>query len=176
MFLSFLVRGLLSRWAQSNRRGSFRPRLECLEDRRLLTAGVLDPTFGSGGIVTPSLAGTNAVLIQSNNDIVLAGYTTSANGTFTSAVRYTPSGTLDTTFGSGGTEVSNVAGGEGAAALYPAVAPQLTMISSRPSATKSFVSPPTAALTRHSARTAWRRCLGPATLAASLFRPTVTSS
>ena len=35
---------------------SFRPRLEALEDRCLLSAGALDPTFGSGaGYVTTSL-------------------------------------------------------------------------------------------------------------------------
>src|SRR5437588_12355981 len=32
-----------------------RPRLEVLEDRRLLSGGVLDPTFGSGGLITTTL-------------------------------------------------------------------------------------------------------------------------
>ena len=50
----------------------------------LPSAGVLDPTFGSGGIIAPSLT-ANAVLVQANNDIVLAGYTTTAKGTFISA-------------------------------------------------------------------------------------------
>jgi len=37
-------------------RSTFRPRLETLEDRYLLSAGALDPTFGSGGTVTTSFA------------------------------------------------------------------------------------------------------------------------
>jgi hypothetical protein len=35
----------------------FRPRIEPLEDRCLLSGGVLDPTFGSGGLVTTTVGG-----------------------------------------------------------------------------------------------------------------------
>ena len=35
-------------------RHQLRPRLDALEDRSLLTAGALDPTFGNGGIVLTS--------------------------------------------------------------------------------------------------------------------------
>ena len=59
-----------------------RPRLEALEDRCLLSGGVLDPTFGTGGVVS-NVVGTGgdaeAVAIYSNpgtaNDgkIVVAG-------------------------------------------------------------------------------------------------------
>lgn len=38
----------------------FRPRLEALEDRQMLSGGALDPTFGTGGRVTTS-AGVNIV-------------------------------------------------------------------------------------------------------------------
>src|SRR6476619_679778 len=49
-------------WSEGNRRcpaGSsargFRPRLEGLEHRCMLSGGVLDPTFGSGGLVTTTV-------------------------------------------------------------------------------------------------------------------------
>ena len=115
------------------------------------------------------------MLIQSNNDIVLAGYTATANGTFTSpaatprAARWTPPSATAATR-------SRIRRREGAAALYPAVARRLPVISSRPWATKWSASPPTAALTLPSARTGWRRCPGPARSAASLFSPTARSS
>lgn len=68
------------------------------------TAGSLDPTFGTGGIVLTNLgldAGgspiqavpSDAVLLA-NGDLVVAGYF--------GLVRYLPNGRLDTTFGSGG--------------------------------------------------------------------------
>ena len=50
--------------------------------------------------------------------IVLAGSTTGTGGTVMSLARYNADGSLDATFGSGGTEVSTIAGG-GVAALYP---------------------------------------------------------
>src|SRR5947209_9542949 len=43
------------RAAKSRPAARSRPRLEVLEDRRLLSGGVLDPTFGSGGLVTTTL-------------------------------------------------------------------------------------------------------------------------
>jgi uncharacterized delta-60 repeat protein len=85
-----------------------------LEDRCLLSAGALDPTFGSGGIVTTALSNGNdtayGVLLQPNGDIISYGdaqtvrtakRSSSINDNFGLA-RYTPAGTLDTTFGSGG--------------------------------------------------------------------------
>jgi uncharacterized delta-60 repeat protein len=60
-------------------------------------AGSLDPTFGRGGEVVTSL-GTNQVatdaILQPNGDIVVS--------VGIGAVRYLPSGSLDSTFGSGG--------------------------------------------------------------------------
>jgi uncharacterized delta-60 repeat protein len=96
---------------------SRRPGLEILEDRCLLSAGVLDPTFGSGGIVTTAFpagrkstpsAVAYAVAVQSDSKIVLAGYATSASssGFGFGVARYTPSGTLDSSFGSGGRVVT----------------------------------------------------------------------
>src|SRR5262245_60134797 len=80
--------------------------LELLEDRCLLSAGDLDPTFGSGGIVTTAFgsAAARAVTIYANagtaNDgkIVAAG---DANSDF-AAARYLPNGSLDSSFGSQG--------------------------------------------------------------------------
>jgi uncharacterized delta-60 repeat protein len=67
-------------------------------------AGVLDPSFGSGGIATaPSFfyweqAEARAVAMQPDGKIVVGG---AAAGQFVLA-RFTPTGTLDATFGSGG--------------------------------------------------------------------------
>jgi len=70
---------------------------------RFNTDGSLDATFGSDGVATTAIGLTSqalAVALQSNGDIVAGGW---GNRTteFTLA-RYTPSGALDPTFGSGG--------------------------------------------------------------------------
>src|SRR2546428_7396348 len=97
---------------------AYRPRLEPLEDRCLLNAGALDPTFGNGaGYVTTALSsgGDSAtrVLLQPSGNIVAAGATTVSVTTTTKkvtttttvptfgAVTYNPDGSLDTAFGSG---------------------------------------------------------------------------
>jgi uncharacterized delta-60 repeat protein len=93
-----------------------------MEDRCLLSAGALDTTFGGTGMVTTSLSrGTNvadAVLIQPwDGKIVAAG---GSNGNL-SLTRYTTNGSLDSTFGRGGIEVSKIGSNFiwFAAALYP---------------------------------------------------------
>jgi uncharacterized delta-60 repeat protein len=70
--------------------------------------GSIDTTFGTRGLVTvPSGFAISTVLIQpSNGDIVVGGHT---NNGF-ALVRYTPNGTLDSTFGSGGEVITSVAG------------------------------------------------------------------
>src|SRR5262245_14489373 len=80
--------------------------LEPLEDRTTpSTGGLLDPTFGSGGVVTTSFSTgsdqASDVLAQPDGKIVAAGRTPSG-GTDFLVVRYNANGTLDTTFGSGG--------------------------------------------------------------------------
>ncbi len=96
-----------------------RPMAEDLEGRTLLSVG-LDPTWGMGGesslIVpqnSPSVnfsASINTLALQ-NGQVVEAGTLTSTaipSGTSTTNIivsRLTTSGTLDTTFGSGGTEL-----------------------------------------------------------------------
>jgi uncharacterized delta-60 repeat protein len=92
-----------------------RPSLEQLEDRCLLNAGALDPTFGnSAGYVTTALSSGNdqgqRVLLEPSGNIVAAGATTVSVTTkkvtttvpVFGAVTYNPDGSLDTAFGSGG--------------------------------------------------------------------------
>jgi uncharacterized delta-60 repeat protein len=69
---------------------------------RLRATGVLDPDFGGDGRVTlPGGGGVNAVLVQPDRNIVIAG---NASGSATMTVtRLKPDGSLDTGFGSGGT-------------------------------------------------------------------------
>ncbi len=89
------------------RRPSCRPRLESLEDRCTPSA-TLDPSFGTGGIVTTSVPGYQSHvlgdLLQPNGDIIAYGQVNLDGGLF--LARYTPSGSLDTTFGSGGIVVN----------------------------------------------------------------------
>jgi uncharacterized delta-60 repeat protein len=106
-----------------------RPQLEALEDRCLLSAGALDPTFGNGaGYVTTSTSSGNdyarSVLTQPNGDLIVLGRAQNSNATSSelAAVRYNPDGSLDSSFGSGGIALasfgSNFVYGP-SAALYP---------------------------------------------------------
>jgi uncharacterized delta-60 repeat protein len=65
--------------------------------------GALDPSFGTGGLVTTTFGGTeiaNAAAIQPDGKIVVVGSTTSGNDF--AVARYNPDGTLDTSFGGDG--------------------------------------------------------------------------
>ncbi len=82
----------------------FRPRLESLEDRCLLNAGALDPTFGNGAgyVATAMSSGIDRgifTLIQPDGKIIGVG---EANNNSAGLVRYNPDGSLDTSFGAGG--------------------------------------------------------------------------
>jgi uncharacterized delta-60 repeat protein len=73
---------------------------------RYTTTGALDTTFGLGGIVTTAL-GThydqiNSLAIDSNGNLVAAGYSDKGNQYVFTLVRYTTTGALDMTFGTGG--------------------------------------------------------------------------
>ncbi|WP_266160133.1 delta-60 repeat domain-containing protein [Dyella silvatica] len=78
---------------------------------RYTTNGALDTTFGVGGKVLTNVAGTftgnfafaTSLAIQSDGNIVAAGYANSTNTSYYrfAAVRYTSTGALDSTFGSG---------------------------------------------------------------------------
>jgi uncharacterized delta-60 repeat protein len=88
---------------------------EPLEDRCLLSAGSLDPTFGNSGVVTtdfnPSLY-VKDVAIQSDGKVIAAGAT--SGGGFGIA-RYNSDGSLDTSFGSGGLATGPAGEGKGVA-------------------------------------------------------------
>jgi uncharacterized delta-60 repeat protein len=96
-------------------RPSCRPRLEALEERCLLSAGALDPTFGNGaGYVTTTLTNSNddalSALIQPDGKIIAvgqAGTITRSRGLYQETyavglVRYNTDGSLDTSFGNAG--------------------------------------------------------------------------
>jgi uncharacterized delta-60 repeat protein len=88
---------------------SFRPRLEALEDRCLLSGGgALDPTFGNGAgyVISSQLTAAGTTLIQPDGKIVAVGMAGSNTNDF-GATRFNADGTVDTSFGSGGsTQVS----------------------------------------------------------------------
>jgi uncharacterized delta-60 repeat protein len=76
--------------------------LEVLEARDCPSAGLLDPTFGSGGIVNlPTTTDSTArgIAVQPDEKVVIAGVSTTAKGAESISVqRLNPNGTLDTTF------------------------------------------------------------------------------
>jgi uncharacterized delta-60 repeat protein len=82
---------------------AYRPQLEALEDRTLLSAGALDPTFGNQGKVIVSGQSARqykAVAIQPDGKIVVGDIDTTS---FTWLVeRFLPDGTPDPNFGNNG--------------------------------------------------------------------------
>src|SRR5262245_44883205 len=87
--------------------------------------GVLDPSFGSGGVVITSLGGpaedTAAVALQPDGKIVVAADTSADFGGPPSGdvlvLPYQPDGTLDTSFGIGGVATIDFGGRDEALAL-----------------------------------------------------------
>jgi uncharacterized delta-60 repeat protein len=111
-----------SRRVSSARQPYFRPRVEALEDRCLLSnGGALDTTFGNGaGYVNVPTGNARAVLVQPwDNKIVVTDNYTKGSNSLMGLVRYNTDGNLDSTFGNGGVMNSQVPGGAYAAALYP---------------------------------------------------------
>src|SRR5947207_14494917 len=83
-----------------------RPRqfVEALEARKLLSAGALDPSFGTGGKVTVDFHGpqvqSTVVAVQADGKTVVAGPSTDpGHETDVALTRLNVDGTLDTTFG-----------------------------------------------------------------------------
>ena len=70
---------------------------------RYTTDGKIDTTFGNGGIVTYDFASsteiTEAVAIDHANRIIVAGSVDTGDGFAFAAVRFTPEGAVDATFG-----------------------------------------------------------------------------
>jgi uncharacterized delta-60 repeat protein len=91
--------------------------VEALEDRCVPSAaGTLDTTFGNAGIQTTSLGSPDdeatSVFVQSNGDLTVVGITqpnAPASGDYALTIsRYTPTGSLDPTFGNRGTVVTGL--------------------------------------------------------------------
>ena len=82
---------------------------------RYTEAGLLDPSFGIGGmVITPMGTGgdtTSSVVVQSNGMIVVAGSSSSGGSTDFALARYTPAGALDTSFGFGGKVITPIGAG-----------------------------------------------------------------
>ncbi len=111
------------------RAAGFRPRLEMLEDRTVLSPpGTLDPSFGVGGIVTTDFklsdetslndfAGLHPVALQTDGKIVVAGTSVTAAGADFALARYNvgvmgqTDGSLDTTFGTNGQVLTDIGSG-----------------------------------------------------------------
>ena len=78
---------------------------------RYNTNGTLDKTFNTTGIVKTNFSTNNeeilAMVVQPNGSIVVAGQSSNSTNTVVLA-RYTTSGALDTTFGSGGTFIDPI--------------------------------------------------------------------
>lgn len=89
--------------------------------------GSVDTAFGRGGSVHTDVSGTDgydaatAVAVQADGKIVAAGSSAGRDSTDFALVRYSPDGTLDTTFGAGGRTLTDLGGADRAAAA--AVAP-----------------------------------------------------
>jgi uncharacterized delta-60 repeat protein len=88
------------------------PVCEPLEDRRLLAAGDLDATFGTGGKVLTDLGlhGAQAVAVQEDGKIVAAATGDGFRGFH--IVRYNPNGSLDRTFGNRGVASNDMGGAD----------------------------------------------------------------
>jgi uncharacterized delta-60 repeat protein len=79
--------------------------------------GALDASYGSGGVAVTDLGGADiglAAAVQSDGKLLVGGATGQAPDFVgnTALVRYTTSGTLDPTFGSGGVAVNDFGGDE----------------------------------------------------------------
>jgi len=73
--------------------------------------GVIDTSFGGGITTTPVGAGedyANAVAVQADGKVIVAGSTALANGTFVSLVRHLRDGGLDPGFGIAGKVVTQI--------------------------------------------------------------------
>jgi uncharacterized delta-60 repeat protein len=96
--------------------------IEALEPRRLLSAGQLDPTFGTGGkIADPTHPGANSVVVQTDGKVVEAGLATYGEQAVLSLARFNVDGTPDQSFGylGGLTQVLGTYGYVGDLAIQP---------------------------------------------------------
>lgn len=98
-----------------NKKSRMRAAIEAMENRYMLSGGVIDTSFGSAGTTQANLPGAqtaNAIVIQSDGKIVQGGavYNPPVSDDF-ALFRYTSSGATDTTFNSAGYVTTDFAGG-----------------------------------------------------------------
>src|SRR5262245_11681878 len=97
----------MSRSVNARPASLFRPRLECLEDRSLMS-------FGIGGIAVTNLGGDDrawAGTLQPDGKIIAAGFTSifgSGTGQDFALARWNADGSPDAAFGQGGRVVTNM--------------------------------------------------------------------
>jgi uncharacterized delta-60 repeat protein len=108
------------------RRPGFRPGLEQLEGRALLSAGALDPTFGAGsGAAVTDFFGADdqarSVAVQADGKIVVAGSAKDGGHSEVALARYNADGTLDTSFGHEGKALVDFGGNSDAGASSVAI-------------------------------------------------------
>ena len=103
----FSSRKLRRSTAKPSSRPTFRPRVRALEDRCLMSAGMLDPTFNPTGNPPGTATAVNSLTfaysaqVQPSGKIVVVGKVGSVGMT-----EFDPNGSLDSGFGSGGTVVT----------------------------------------------------------------------
>lgn len=76
--------------------------------------GIFDTTFGTAGRTYTNIALTDnayAIAIQPDNKIILGGNSSTGGFADFTIARYSPEGILDTTYGTAGITITNVAGG-----------------------------------------------------------------
>jgi uncharacterized delta-60 repeat protein len=82
---------------------------------RFDSTGHLDTSFGGGGAATPVGAGNargNAIAVQGDGKILVAGFAMSGGHKVFAIARYTTGAALDGTFGSGGIVLTPIGGGD----------------------------------------------------------------
>ncbi|MDP9172504.1 MAG: hypothetical protein M3O30_01385 [Planctomycetota bacterium] len=87
--------------------------MEHLEGRRLFSEGVLDATFGTGGLVLDNfgaVARARAMVVQSDDKMVVAGVEVAGGVTALGLTRRNADGSADTSFGNNGNVIANFGG------------------------------------------------------------------
>src|SRR5204863_5909182 len=83
---------------------------------RYMASGALDPSFGTGGMVTTPIGSGDdsgySVAVQSDGKIVVAGVSNNGSSQDIALVRYTDSGVLDSSFGTGGIVTTDFGGSQ----------------------------------------------------------------
>jgi uncharacterized delta-60 repeat protein len=85
---------------------------------RYTPSGTLDSSFGTGGKVTTifgTLSFVYAMVVQADQKLVVGGETLIAGTTDFALARYNPNGTLDSSFGTSGTQATAIGAGDDAA-------------------------------------------------------------